>query len=736
MKTDARIIVNSLGGLSEIEPQNPEKCSKLVNVCVDPATQGWDTRIGWEPLDANIIGTSNYEAFNDDNVVLSVFNWATHGGAKPILLWEAQRVSFNYSRLYEFQGNPNDAVQLDAQDRRLPAQNDYGTYYEPYGRYLVILNGRDRPILYDGIKTRTLGFQQNPSPPNPWDINSTTPGSGEEPDRTQTENINLPLATLSAVQASYSRDLDVNYGLGSTTENAQNSFRYKLTWVYENGSESPISPRSNPVAWKTSSTTRKFFIWLDNIPRGPEGVVARRLYRTKNLGNNPTAVGTDTAVEEEVYYFLDQIDNNVDETYFDTTPDSRLGSLAPRDDHSVVFPARTARFAATFKNCLFLDGGVGEGGVVYYSVPGAPDQFRALDFFNVGTGNAGDVKALKAFYDNLIVFRERGIDIITGDPLNGFVYTPFVRGYGCKSPNAVVEVPGIGLMFLSDDGIYVLNGGLKGGEKLSINKISKELQEVFDRMNNSMLHKSCAAYSPLWKEVHFYFASDGASINNTGVVFHTDNLEFSTREGFPVGCITTNEDGEFIFGVNAGRTSANNLGQYQGLYYISHRRTNGTKRQGSTPGTIQFADEQPTFEIQSAEHTFGYAGQQKHPKYLYLCLMSRGNNKFIVDLFKNRDIKTTINVDGLNSQLADVENQKIYANNTLPSLQGMENDFAVFDTAVWEKSGLTWVRYDIATQGGCSQFSFKLSGQADLTLLGYVIEFDATRTKTRQGGTR
>ena len=81
-----------------------------------------------------------------------------------------------------------------------------------------------------------------------------------------------------------------------------------MTWVYENGSESPISPRSNPVAWETSSTTRKFFIWIDNIPRGPEGVVARRLYRTKNLGNNPTAVGTDTAVEEEVYYFLDQID--------------------------------------------------------------------------------------------------------------------------------------------------------------------------------------------------------------------------------------------------------------------------------------------------------------------------------------------------------------------------------------------------------------------------------------------
>ena len=132
--------------------------------------------------------------------------------------------------------------------------------------------------------------------------------------------------------------------------------------------------------------------------------------------------------------------------------------------------------------------------MVYYSVPGAPDQFRALDFFNVGTGNAGDVKALKAFYDNLIVFRERGIDIITGDPLNGFVYTPFVRGYGCKSPNAVVEVPGIGLMFLSDDGIYVLNGGLKGGEKLTINKISKELQEVFDRMNTSMLHKSCVCF--------------------------------------------------------------------------------------------------------------------------------------------------------------------------------------------------------------------------------------------------
>jgi len=722
MKAGNRSLFEPLDGLSEIEPPEGMSAQTLENVRVEPQTSGWDSRIGWETIYPAVINNnSTWGPFDQVGPVHSCFYWTTRNAAKNHLLFEADFPQLNVrTRILNYQGNPAESIVFD-DNRRILAPNQYGTHYETYGRYLIILNGRDKPIIYDGIKQRTMGFQQQPSPPNPWEVESAP--STTTVDKTNTYLVPLPDSALS-VEASQVIDFEVVYGLGTTTENKLNTFRYKVTWLYENGSESPISQRSNPTTWKTTAQGFKYAVWLDNIPRGPEGVVARRLYRTKNLGDSPTAVGTDINTEEEVYFFLDQIDNNVDETYFDTTPDSRLGSLAPRDDHSVVFPARTARFAATFKNCLFLDGGEGEGGVVYYSVPGAPDQYRALDFFNVGTGNAGDVTGLQAYYDNLIVFRERGIDIITGDPINGFVYTPFIRGYGTKSPQSSVEVPTLGIMFLSDDGIYLLSGGLKGGEKLRVQKLTAHLQETFDRMNTAMLHKAVTAYSPKWKEVHFYFPNDGEAENSIGVIFHLDKKTFSKRVGFPVSCITTDEHGEFIFGTPFGRTTVNARNGVQGLYYISRKRNNGTKYVGSgDSGRVQLEEVPLTTTYKSAEQQWGFDGVEKNPRYLYLKLLTRGNNKFIVTCFKNQNIKQPVDIGGGYTQPSDDEAQKVF-NDPAVLIDAVPDDFANFGEAVWEKPSVQYLRYDVA-MGSCNSFSFQVQGTADFTLCGYAIDFGA-----------
>ena len=722
MKAGNRSLFEPLTGLSEIEPPEGMSAQELTNVRVEPQTMGWDSRIGWETIYPGVLNDDfTWGPFDQVGPVHSVFYWTTRGAAKNHLIFESDGPQVNVKTvLHTYQGNPAESITFD-DDRRQLGPNQYGTTYETFGRYLIVLNGRDKPIIWDGIKQRTMGFQQQPSPPNPWEIESEP--ATTTVDKTNTYIVPLPDSALT-VEASQVIDWEIQYGLGSQTEDEKNSFRYKVTWVYENGSESPISQRSNPTTWDTPSQGFKYAVWLDNIPRGPEGVVARRLYRTKNLGSSPTAVNTDITTEDEVYYFLDQIDNNVDETYFDTTPDSRLGSLAPRDDHSIVFPARTARFAATFKNCLFLDGGEGEGGVVYYSVPGAPDQYRALDFFNVGTGNAGDVTGFQAYYDNLIVFRERGIDIITGDPINGFVYTPYVRGYGCKSPQSVVEVPAMGIMFLSDDGIYLLKGGLRGGEKLNLTKLTTHLQETFDRMNSAMLHKAVTAYSPKWKEVHFYFPVDGASENSVGVVFHLDKQTFSKREGFPVSCITVDEHGEFIFGTPNGRTTVNNRADYQGLFYISRCRNNGTEYVGSGDSArVQLNSQPPTFVYHSAEQQWGFDGVEKAPKYLYLKLLMRGNNKFIVSCYKNQNIKNEIDLGGGYTQPSDEEAQKVF-NDPAVTIDAVPDDFATFDTAVWEKPSVMYLRYDVAV-GSCNSFSFKIRGTSDFTLCGYAIDFGA-----------
>jgi hypothetical protein len=79
-----------------------------------------------------------------------------------------------------------------------------------------------------------------------------------------------------------------------------------------------------------------------------------------------------------LYYLVAEIKNNTDKSYVDYTPDQFLLNLSPSAADSVIFPCPGARFAATFKNCLFLDGGQADPTRIYYSNPLSPDTFGAL----------------------------------------------------------------------------------------------------------------------------------------------------------------------------------------------------------------------------------------------------------------------------------------------------------------------------------------------------------------------
>ena len=72
------------------------------------------------------------------------------------------------------------------------------------------------------------------------------------------------------------------------------------------------------------------------------------------------------------------------------------------------------------------------------------------------------------YYNSLLVFRENAIDLIRGDALNGFELIPFIQGVGTLSPHTIVPIPNLGLSFLSQDGIYLMRGGLDGGCDLQL----------------------------------------------------------------------------------------------------------------------------------------------------------------------------------------------------------------------------------------------------------------------------
>lgn len=707
MKTDRRLEVFPQGGIYIGLPAPEESANRLENFKYDPKNKSWHNQLGYEKLFSNQSAFSPFNAATQRGVD-SVYMFQQHSGAKQQLFYETN------GRLYLLRFANNLNVEL-LDNRKVPTDNEPHTSYEPFGRYLIITNGFDGPVKFRGQQSGgnpadyvyDLGWRTSPGTPT---VRTPGPNSSSTTPYTFLEATDNYVSNSSFTQ--YFEDPTYR-GLGTATNEADNRYSYKVTFVNENGSESPLSNASNDAKWESATLTRGSTSGVPlpglivQIPTGPNGTKARRIYRTTNNTSD--------------YFFCKQINNNSDTIYTDFISDSQLGAAAPLPQDSIVFPSPSARFSAGFKNCLFVDGGEMDPTRLYYSNPLQPDTFKEESYFEVGTREGGDITALAPYYNSLLVFRENAIDLIRGDSLNGFELVPFIQGVGTLSPHTIVPIPNLGLSFLSQDGIYVLKGGLDGGSSLSLTKISEGLQDYFDRISRDKLPAAVGAYSQKDRELHYYFSIDGQPSLNKGIVFHVDNKTFSERANFPVKSITTDKDGNFICGYDFNNiyTGAPGLSAgveaKGGLFVISGTRQMGYKWTGSA-----YADNDDiTSKFRSSWHDFGYGPIKKHVKYVYLYILTKGNVDLSLTIYKDRNWAGGNGTQQTNLQRADQADQNVYGTNK-------------WNVAVWEDKLLTPLRFD-CFNSACTDFAFEFETSTQVEFVGYAIEYTVDNTRIIRG---
>lgn len=710
---------------------------KLQNWTIDPKSRGWDNRLGYESLVPNVEDRSNWAGFQNGGPVNSVYFWNTHQGAKSFLLYE-QAYANSFTKvfptdpnanmsLHYWKGNSLNKETIDAQRSR-PAIDEVTTHYNPIGKNLVILSGNGKPIKFDGIKVYGLGFMETPNPPTPWTPNPTNAAGVSD-------------QTVMPIQA-HSFNMNKSYGLGSNTGGDANRYRWKVSFISADGSESPLSAPSIAISWTTATGVSATYddkrqaVYLENVPIGPEGTIGRKLYRTKNLKED----------DEEIYYYLDTIVNNLETNYVDYSKDTRLGALAPDDSASILFPAPSTRFSATFKNSLFIDGGQSEPQRIYFSQPLKVDQYRALDFFDVGSRAGGDVTGLFTYYNNLLVFRESAIDIIRGDAINGFTIAPLVQGIGTRALHTIALIPQKGVVFLSTEGIFLISGGFDGGSQISVDKISEPIIDTVGRLNKAGIAKACGAYSEKWREYHVYFQISGGlpampnpSATTLGLVLHMDKMSWSERRGFPVGCITVDARGEFIFGHNVGQTTPAPVTLFglapdeTGLFFISRDRNAGHGYTYNPPVlqnpafyTIQKKGPLTSVWI-SANQNFGSSSAKKYVKNVYLNCFTEGSNTYNVFYNKDWDFDYTQSNFGLGQRPEYVE-QAFYDADTNIFVYGPASTPLIVPT--WQLPLYTQLKFPIAN-AACSTFSVGIQTTNDIILIDYELEFNTNGTETK-----
>lgn len=511
---------NAAGIEQRWKAPTPNAADDITAARYDPQGGGWLFDRGIEPwwdqgtaftpgLDTELIR----DLFVDK--VDSLFVWAKQNTEQVYYLVESG------GRLYYWWGNKgvtsatgfmNDLVVL-ATGRHIPKLNEPGTQYIPYGNRLLIINGYDKPLWFYGReRVRNFGFTLPTPGPEPLDIQPGYLNSSE---------------VLGQGVAAPSFGAKRSIGLGYADDDDPNNFDYKMTFITDTGAESPLSSASG-ISWQTlaaSATQRKFGVVLKHLPTGPadNGIVARRLYRTKNQ-----RVDTTTGAGDAVYYLVNQINDNSTDFYIDIIPDGQLVDTAPSiTDTSTIQTGYS--FGATWNSSIWLGGGSQNPTKIIYSKQGLPEQFGAFDYFDVGNTAGGAITGLMPYYNNLIVFRQRAIDIIrvgNGGPYQVSQLNPEI---GTTAINTAKLVPGIGLLFLGYDGIYAITGGLDGGSSIAVQKISAGLAKEMAQINIAALPRATAVYSSKEREWWCHFTPKGATVNQRGVVYHIDNGLWSLR---------------------------------------------------------------------------------------------------------------------------------------------------------------------------------------------------------------
>ena len=687
-------------GIEQYPNSDALSARDIQNLDYDFGQRAWTNKFGW------ISYWSNPQTSTAS--VYSIFHWQPRGKLdRTVFEFNAGDGTLTLAYLAPYEA----AGYLPIEERRhIPSVQEVGTTYAPFGEMLIYANGYNAMRKWYGWAPQTttvFGFPVRPSPPEviPTEDGGFF-GSKNAPDDYDWDG-------FSGIDENFTKIVvatNSQMGLGDPAANSVNAYSYKVTFITDTQSESPMSPSSAIISWTNGNTEAydnnnsfadypgRYCIQLTNIPTGPLGTIKRRLYRTKNLQ------GLTGTAEEQTYYFLDDIPNNVEVAYTDVIPDANLGSVGPSELDSGIIPSNI-KFCATFGNRVVIGGGNSYPTRVFFSAPYKPEQFPVQNFIELGIRTGGAITGFVSYNNLLLVFRERGIDALvpTQDPNAPFYATPIFETMGTLASKTAQVVAGSGVLFVASDGIYQFTGNLAGGSQPALVKISSSISDIWDRVSVSSLAKACAVYDGLEQTYTLSVPVDGNSYNSLVLKYNILLGAWSTSTGIPMSCATISSEGAVLFGTNTediGGEAPTSVGvicdsNWSGYQIVDEAYESKPKDSASwTSAWLDFGDPDSTKAIKSVSIE---------------CYSTGGN--LLLEAGKDWEYTFPYSIP---SEMKQADGN--------PQTQW---DIGEWGSSTWENRRLSKVRFDIELPD-VRFFRFRISNMepAQVKIIGYSVYFE------------
>lgn len=566
--------------------------------------------------------------------------------------------------------------------------------------YFYMVNGTDRALVFDGYTWDYAG----------WTAPAGTPSAAL---------LDQPLANDGLEGGTFSIKMR-RVGLGQTdaTDDYKFARRYCMTEVNARGNESPMSAPSEVIDFTVTGGDDEDdgarFAKV-SLPRGGTSCVKRRVYCTQNLYDSSNTI---VAGRDSQFFFHSEVADNCSELFIDSKDDGAIGQ-------ALVDPASFGPWPTGAKVIVPFNGRMYaiDDAQVYYSRRGFAEMWPPNNVIPIEDGEKGPLTVLFATRDALLVARATAIYLVEDDGVNEPRARRLTGGAGWAAQNTVKEIPGLGVMGLSDSSVTLLKGTLQNeGVETQTFNTAVCLPTTMGRLNTSALLNACATVYHEDKEYWLAIPTLGAPNNRQVLVFHYEIREWTTRPYFPIASMLTlpaSAGGHLLFASYAATTGVSPDGvAHLGIFMYSR----GTPDKDGTAITPVY--ETNNISIASAYRTF-------KPLHVLVNCILHGDNELTLNAYGN-DSQTA-----LYSVAKRVLQQ--YPQDRLPvyGTVGGRTTALFGSGAVWQEWHHGTVRFDVSAAMTQPLFALALrftptTGKRYMTLLGFSLEIqgnDPIQTK-------
>lgn len=253
-------------------------------------------------------------------------------------------------------------------------------------------------------------------------------------------------------------------------------------------------------------------------------------YRYNNAGGSTLITGTPATFTPNQQWSLDEYQDTI---YGGNGIDGLISYGGT--SYSIANSGITPQFVKVHKNRVYCANK--NSSTLYFSDAGNPTSFPVNNFILINTNDGQNITGISDILDNLIIFKDDSVWILTGEPLGAGNTTTIGNlqlrqangSVGCSAFRTIQRVDQT-LFFMHHTGIYAL-------QNYTVQLVSPLLNVTFKSgMNSNVINLCWGLYSNQEKKYILGYPSSSANTCDSALVYDFLTKSFSRWDDVPGSC--------------------------------------------------------------------------------------------------------------------------------------------------------------------------------------------------------